>query len=174
MPGQEVRFRVGGVLAAESYAYEPFWDEPPDSNLLDDQDLTAMENHAWYWLEQPLAEPLVAGALIQALVDGHVCGEASIRAREPPGIAGFPQLVVAADSFRPGCGRPGARLSFAVGGIAAENTVDWQPGLQRITLQFPPPSTPSPSPTAAPPLTPVPPEGRGMPARLPATGGRHS
>lgn len=134
-PGDEVRFRVGGVLADETYLWVPFTDAQSSVGI-QVQHLSAMEQHAWYWLEASADDLPEADTVVQAQVDGVVCGETTI---DVVGgfIAGFSRLIVPSETIQPGCGRPGATVSFMVGGVAAKTTVAWEPGLQRIDLDVP-------------------------------------
>ncbi len=50
---------------------------------------------------------------------------------------GFSRLIVPSETLQPGCGRPGATVSFLVGGVMAETTALWKPGIRRIDLALP-------------------------------------
>jgi hypothetical protein len=85
-------------------------------------------------------------------VDGRVCGETAVGSYPPlfglgipEGLAGFSKLIVPSDFVQPGCGTPGATVTFLVDGVEA-GSVAWEPGLQRIDLAVPPAPTPSPTP----------------------------
>jgi hypothetical protein len=165
--GDAVQFRVGGVPAAETYSYVPF--ARVGGLGFQIQHLAAMEDHAWYWSEHFGAELLPRdGATVQALVEGVVCGETSITIGRWS-TAGFYKLIVPSEEIQPGCGRPGASVSFVLDGVEAETPLPWVPGLQRIGREIPQqPSAPTPTatrtPTAA--LTPT----ATLPLRLPETG----
>ncbi|OGO51530.1 MAG: hypothetical protein A2148_01230 [Chloroflexi bacterium RBG_16_68_14] len=153
--GDAVQFRVGGVPAAETYSYVPFARVPRLGYQI--QHLVAMEDHAWYWSENFGAELLPPdGAAVQALVDGIVCGETTITIGRWS-TAGFSKLIVPSEEIQPGCGRPGASVSFLVDGVEAEPPLPWVPGLQRIG-QDAPQVLPGPTPTPT------------MPRLLPDTG----
>jgi hypothetical protein len=166
MPGQELRFVIGGLDAAETPAYTPQIEQIDPGRFL--QNLTAMNNYAWYWLIQPSEQLPPAGSLVQALIGDTVCGETVLESQS--WASGFYRLAVRSDAVQPGCARPGARVSFLVGGVRAVNTVDWRTGVQQIELQMP--ATPTPAPTEAPPGAPTVLPSSGAPARLPGTGGR--
>jgi hypothetical protein len=88
-------------------------------------------------------------------VNGIVCGEA-VTSTDPPlfgafgvpgAIAGFSKLIVPSDAVQPGCGTPGATVTFLVDGEVA-GEVAWQTGVQRIDIGVQPPPSPSPTPGA--------------------------
>ena len=139
-----VRFRVGGVPAATTILWVPF-DEIPLPFHVIYRNLVAIEQHAWYWFERFEGGLPAEGAVVRAIIDGAVCGETAIR-RPFVGIevAGFSRLIVPSEEIQPGCGRPGATVSFLVDGVDAEMSVPWEPGLQQIGL------VPKPGPTTLP------------------------
>ena len=136
-PGDEVRFRVGGILAAETLIWRPFIDTPGLQQPFHLQHLSAMEERAWYWLQGQADELPAVGSTVQAVVDGVVCGETVMEASTfTPGRAGFTRLFALSESIQPGCGRPGATVTILVDGVEVA-TIPWQPGLQRLELAAP-------------------------------------
>lgn len=134
-PGDLVEFRVGGVLAAETYSWIPFSSVSEVSGPLQIQHLVAMEEHAWYWFERRGGELPADTINVRSLVDGVECGGAGIRfARGGIAVVGFSRLIVPSGEIQSGCGEPGATVSFVVSDVEAQNTVSWEPGLQRIDL----------------------------------------
>ncbi|MEX1253664.1 MAG: SdrD B-like domain-containing protein [Dehalococcoidia bacterium] len=147
-PGATVALRVGGVPAGETYAFEPFGSQ--EGVQFDIAHLSALAEHAWYWVEGTTAT-LPPGATVRAVVDGAVCGETTISTDPPlfgfavePDIAGFSKLIVPSDTVQPGCGTPGATVTFLVNGVENEAGVTWQPGVQRIDLAVQQIPTPTP------------------------------
>ena len=134
--GDIVRFVVGGVPAAEPFTYVPFAQvSRPGFHI---HHLVAMERHAWYW-SGPLARTGTNDAVeIKALIDGVVCGATwTHRSRFGPGaMVGFDRLIVPSEEVTPGCGRPGAEVSFRAGGLASTTSIPWRPGLQELELTF--------------------------------------
>ena len=136
-PGDEVRFRVGGILAAETLIWQPFIDTPGLQQPFHVQHLSAMEERAWYWLQGQADELPAVGSTVQAVVDGVVCGETVMEASTyTRGRAGFPRLFALSETLQPGCGRPGATVAFLAGGVEV-GSIPWQAGLQRLELTVP-------------------------------------
>lgn len=149
-PGDQVRFRVGGVEAAETLTFLPFAYTPGPG--YDIHNVVAMQDHAWYWMElyTPTGSFVQGSTLpVQALVGDEVCGETIVQG-VGGSTTGFSRLIVPSADIQHGCGRPGAMVSFRVGGVLLETTVSWQPGLQQIELLLP--GQPSLTPTLPPEL----------------------
>ena len=140
VPGDEITFRVGGVPAAEAELFEPTTAASRPFTLIA---LTAMRQHAWYWYEQSGEDLPADRTSVQAVIDGAVCGEARIEALPGTGIAGFSRLLVPSEELQPGCGRPGAMVTFMVEGVATGRPIEWEPGLQYVNPFSPPLSEPS-------------------------------
>ena len=155
-PGDLVRFRVGGVPAAETFTWVPFIDTPGAFEW-QQQHLSAIEERAWYWLQGPADDLPAVGSTVQAVVHGVVCDDTVVEAAPLFGMSGFPRLFVPSESIQPGCGRPGAMVAFLVGGVEV-GSIPWQAGLQRLELA---------APVEAPPLGSGPPaDGGGVSAML--------
>ena len=140
--GDQVHFTVGGVRAAETVRWQPFVDLPSFGDYLR-IDLTAMEQHAWYWFHDTGEFISYEDASVQALVDGVVCGGAQVElgsgiegSPATVRVVGFRKLIVPSDALRPGCGRAGAIVTFRVGGVVLA-TMPWLPGLQEINSDLP-------------------------------------
>ena len=138
-PGDEVRFRVGGILAAETLIWRPFIDTPGLQQPFHLQHLSAMEERAWYWLQGQADDLPAVGSTVEAVVHGVVCGDTVMEASTfTPGRAGFPRLFALSEALQPGCGRPGATVAFLVDGVEV-GSIPWQAGLQRLELAAPVP-----------------------------------
>jgi hypothetical protein len=137
----QVAFIVGGVSAAEEFSWAPFT-EVSTLGGFQVLRLTAMQQTAWYWMEAENAGRFSDGAHVRAIVGGVVCGETVLQTNEhlgyfaDPGIAGFTKLIVPSEVVRPGCGLPGATVSFTIDG-AQVASMPWQPGLQEVGLEKP-------------------------------------
>jgi hypothetical protein len=157
LPGDDVYVEVGGLLALETFDYQPFSEVMFG---LKGHDAVAMTRYAWYWVQESSDELPVEGTLVQAIVGGRVCGEATIETQLT--AAGFSKLIVPATDALGSCGGTGRMVSFTIGGRVAMTSVPWQPGIQRIGLMLQAAApTPAPSPT-------VPRQG---PIELPRSGG---
>lgn len=137
--GDEVRFAVGGIAAAETITWEPFVELTTFGDYLR-ADLTAMRDHAWYWFHDTGEFMSYEGAAVEALVGGLVCGETKMEfgggiegSPATVRIVGFGKLLVPSDALSPGCGRAGATVTFTIDGRPA-GSIPWQPGLQEIEL----------------------------------------
>jgi hypothetical protein len=135
-PGETVRFEVGGQLAIETMTWPG---ESPGPTFLS---LSVKSDHAWYWFERLLARPPAIGTVVQAVVDGVVCGETMVDV-VPRGfvvfleeLRGFWKLVVPSSSLTPGCGAPGANVSFVVDGVKSVQVAPWQPGIHQVNLML--------------------------------------
>jgi hypothetical protein len=148
--------------------------------------LIAIQDYAWYWVQES-PNPAAIGATVTASVGSSECGVVAIMEALPgfspaPRPIGFARLAVPSNAVRPGCGRSGATVTFAVGGLAV--TANWEPGLHRLDLpldaiQPTPSSSPTPIPSVAPTQTPEPsaaptstPSAAATPAAFPSSGGR--
>lgn len=71
-----------------------------------------------------------------AFINGQECGRAKsgFLNSEPPSPLPFLLLFVASDVQQQGCGVLGAEVTFTINGRPANNTIEWQPGLQPFTL----------------------------------------
>lgn len=154
--GDRVQFRVEGLLADETFGWQPFTDVESFGQF-QYQSLSAMDEHAWYWMGSPDAGLPPAGTSIEAVIDGVVCGETTLETAGhlhtfayPDQSAGFSRLIVPSEALQAGCGRPGATVSFLMGGVQSDVTVPWQPGLQRIDLTLAA-QQPTLTPTISPP-----------------------
>ena len=141
LPGDQVQFTVGGVFAVNTIRWNPFFDPsrviyslPFDLNLPRVIDIIAMQDHAWYWFERSGDNPVPDGTLVQAMIDGVVCGETRVEALASESIAGFSQLLVASSNIAEGCGREGSTVSFQVNGLRATTQMPWELGLRRLFL----------------------------------------
>ena len=114
--GDLVRFRVGGVAADETFTWVPFIDSPWAYEW-QIQDLSAMEERAWYWLQGPADALPAVGSTVQAVVHGVVCDETVVEAAPLFAAAGFRRLIVPSESIQPGCWRPGSPVAFLVDGV---------------------------------------------------------
>jgi hypothetical protein len=130
-PGDLVHFTVGGVPAISTATWRPFSD-PREPVPFGFGNIVAMQQHAWYWFQGLGNDQPAAGTLVQAVINGVVCGEASVEA--PPGsnIAGFSKLLVPSADLQPGCGRPGAMVSFLFDGVVTGDPIERRAGLQYI------------------------------------------
>ncbi len=151
--GDQVQFTVGGVPAIDSVGWAPFGSPPGSPGLLQYHHIVAMQQHAWYWFQSLGDNPPAAGTLVQAVIDGVICGEAHIES-QGIGLAGFSKLIVPSAELQPGCGRAGANVSFLFDGVVKGEPIEWSPGLQFINPLVGPvilPTTGSaPSSSAAP------------------------
>jgi hypothetical protein len=127
---QPVSFRVGGVGAQQQWSYIPQKEQVFPGRF--GQSLAAMNEHAWFWVQQGADELPPAGTVIRATVGGILCGETMLDTSL--GASGFSRLAVPSANIQAGCGAPGRRVEFSANGAAFATTVFWQPGVQRITL----------------------------------------
>lgn len=123
--GDAVTFRVGSITAGETITWSPFVES--GFRIFN---LSAMEQHAWYWADPEQPNLPWGGAPVRALVDGQICGETTITGRL---FTGFSRLIVPSEEIQPGCGRPGASVSILIDGEEVAR-LPWQPGLQRIDV----------------------------------------
>lgn len=131
--GDDVTFRVGGVLAPETLSWIPHTQLPSVLGF-SFLNLTAIGDRAWYWYERSGAGQPAVGAIFQAVVGGQACGEAVvIEETQRAAAEGFSRLIVPSEEIQPGCGRPGATVSILVDGVEVAS-LPWQPGVQRIDL----------------------------------------
>lgn len=104
-----------------------------------------------------------APVVVEALVNGKTCSSPGLQA-----AAGQAQniylIVVTSDAIKPGCGKPGDRITFQVFGNLANETAVWQPGSMQIlnltvnsgpasTSPARPPGSGAPPPAFQPPST---------------------
>ena len=136
--GDLVHFRVGGVPAGETFTWAPFIDTPEFQLPGHVKHLSAREERAWYWLQGPSDDLPEVGSTVQAVVDGVVCDETVVEDAGLFAAAGFRRLIVPSESIQPGCGRPGATVTFLAGGVEV-GSIPWQAGLQRLELAAPVP-----------------------------------
>lgn len=133
-PGDVVRFRVGGTVADETLTWTAFTrDASKTESRYQLQNLSAMQEYAWYWYVTS-QKPLPAdGAPVAAVIDGQVCGETTILLGRgaTDGEAGFSRLIVPSEEIQSGCGRSGATVNILVNGEELVN-LPWQTGVQRI------------------------------------------
>ncbi len=141
LPGDQVQFTVGGVLAGNSMRWKPLFDPSRVIRSLNLElilphfvDIVAMQDHAWYWFERSGDSPIPDGTLVQAMIDGVVCGEARVESLASESIAGFSQLLVASSDVEEGCGREGSTVSFQVNGLRATTQMPWELRLRRLFL----------------------------------------
>ena len=126
-PGDQVTFTVGGIPAGESFSWLPFTEVQSLGQFMVVH-LTALPDRAWYWMQTESADSLLDGGLVEALVDGNVCGETVIRTAKalgyyaPNGLGGFSRLTVPSQDIQPGCGHPGATVTFTVNGAIVGST----------------------------------------------------
>ena len=140
LPGDQVQFTVGDVLAGNTMRWKPLFD-PSRFPFLKVElivphfgDIIAMQDHVWYWFERSGDNPVPDGTLVQAMIDGVVCGETRVESLPSESIAGFSQLLVSSSDVEEGCGREGSTVSFQVNGLRATTQVLWELGLRRLHL----------------------------------------
>ena len=139
--GDVVSFRVGGVPATETASWVPYA-EVANFLQIDFHNLTAMEHHAWYWMEVPAAGLPADGTPVQAMVGDTICGETVLRTSEglsvyaDPPSAGFSELIVPSDKLASGCGHDGATVTVRSGDTVIASMA-WKPGLQAIDAALP-------------------------------------
>lgn len=139
--GDEVHFTVGGVESAETVAWEPFVDVETFGGYLR-TDLSAMEDHAWYWFHDTVEHKLYEGATVEAVIGGAVCGQAriefggGIEGSPEARIVGFSKLIVPSDELASGCGHDGATVTVRAGDSVIAS-MEWKPGLQAIDATLP-------------------------------------
>lgn len=98
-------------------------------------------------------QPAAPGTPIEARIGDTSCGVTSVFAQG--GQARY-VIDVASAASQPGCGTPGASVTFVVGGRVASQVGTWRNyELGQLDLVVTSPS-PSPTPTAPPPVTPTP------------------
>ncbi len=131
VPGDTVEFRVEGVPSAGGLEWMPY---TAASFPVQVHHLVAMQDYAWYWFESDVRSPLKNNVLVEALVDGTVCGEAEIEAPVFADVLGFGRLIVPSAEIETGCGQLGADVTFRVDGVRSKGTVAWETGVQRIDL----------------------------------------
>ncbi len=129
--GDMVEFLVEGVPAAGSYEWASY---TAASFPVQIQHLVAIQDNAWYWFQSDVRSPLKSSVLVEALVDGTVCGEAEIESPFFADVLGFGRLIVPSAEIEPGCGQPGADVMFRVDGVSTKGIVPWEAGLHRINL----------------------------------------
>jgi len=122
-PGDSLRFRVGGLSAPEVRFYEPF-SSTLGGGGLQTQPLTAIREHSWLWAERRATEHPPPGTVLEALVDGVVCGEVEVE--YIGGEAGFSSLLVASDELIDGCGRDATEISFRTESLDGAITLPWE------------------------------------------------
>ncbi len=120
--GDSLRFRVGGLSAPEVRFYEPFAETAGGG--LQVQPLTAIRQHSWLWAERRTAEAPPPGTILEALIDGTVCG--SVDVEHAGGESGFSHLLVASDELISGCGRDGTMISFRTASLDGAATLRWE------------------------------------------------
>ena len=131
--GDLVLFEINGMPAGEML----FESDPADWTL---RNLHAGEDHAWYWVERSTGKGSADG-LVEAVIDGQVCGEAPIahtnHVFQP--VAGFSRLIVPSAAIEPGCGEAGKTVRFLVNGEDSGEEVAWGPGIAGVNpeLVFP-------------------------------------
>lgn len=141
--GDLVQFTVGGVPSLDVITYRAFYDP---SNYLPQfgfvlvvpiyRNLIVMQNHAWYWFEESGTDLPADGTLVQAVINGVICGETRIETPAGRDIAGFSKLLVPSDELQPGCGHNGATVNFLVDGALAGGSLQWRPGLSYVSPFF--------------------------------------
>ena len=109
--------------------------------------------------------PAPDGTEVLAFVLGTLCGRA-------PAVGGRYSMGVLSAGTTPGCGVLGAPVTFTVGGIPADQTTIFRPGVTvtlNLTAGQPATATPTPtpSPTPTPPPTPPPPTPTPPPPPIP-------
>lgn len=74
-------------------------------------------------------------AEVRAFIDGQQCGEGTAGSISTPPDPIF-VFAISSDAHQPGCGVPGATVTFTIDGRPANETITWQPGAseQRFTL----------------------------------------
>jgi hypothetical protein len=128
--GDVVSFTIGGQPASETFV----WNSGEIAHFLQ---LTAMPDHAWYWLDVPYeGNEGALGATAEAVVGGKVCGQA-VAEQAPqgftpvPGPLGFSRLIVPRDTLVAGCGTEGAMVSFQIAGQEFA-TATWETGVHAL------------------------------------------
>lgn len=128
--GDPVQFEVGGIPSSGQYIYVPF-NDADRFHVPAIHHLIAMQQTAWYWFETRGTPETLAGISVEAIVDGTVCGETTLRVLGW-GPAGFSRLIVPMQ-----CAGTGSMVSFRVAGTESLSNVRWEPGLYRIELLLP-------------------------------------
>jgi len=74
----------------------------------------------------------VSGEVL-AFINGQQCGRGKAEGTPPKPLLLLP---ISSDAHQPGCGVPGATITFTINGRAANETVAWKPGItqQMVTL----------------------------------------
>ncbi len=127
--GDTLHFRVGGLAAPEVRFYVPFAETADGGLQL--QPLTAIRQHSWLWAERRVSEPPPPATVLEALVDGTVCGRVDVEYVGEE--AGFSRLLVASDELIDGCGRDGATISFRTASLDGAATLPWEVDVREMT-----------------------------------------
>jgi len=127
--GDTLRFRVGGLAAPEVRFYVPFAETAGGGLQL--QPLTAIRQHSWLWAERRVSDAPPLNTVLEALVDGTVCGRVDVEYVGEE--AGFSNLLVASDELVDGCGRDGATISFRTASLDGAATLPWEVDVREMT-----------------------------------------
>lgn len=103
-------------------------------------------------------QPAATGTEVRALIGTTDCTQAAPGERPVfrDGDAAAYVVAVLHESQRPGCGRPGATVTFTIDGRPALQSATWQPGPVRLDLSLGSPTTiPLPTSTPTPRATPT-------------------
>ena len=130
--GDTLRFRIDGLTAPEVRFYVPFAET--NGGGLEIQPLTAIRRHSWLWAERLVSDAPPPGTMLEALVDGTVCG--SVEVEYVGGEVGFSRLLVASDELVEGCGRDGAMISFRTESLDAVTELRWEVDVREMTPRF--------------------------------------
>jgi hypothetical protein len=152
--GDTVRFRIDGQPALETSIFTD------QINILAGPGrfivhLSAMEQTAWYWAQQPGGALPAHGTVLEAANLGEICGGVLVESRpdlSAQQISGFSRLIVRAAEAPSGCATPGSVVEFIANGVAWGTTV-WRPGIEKINLAMEPPTPSTPEPMAPTPST---------------------
>ncbi|MCH8813754.1 MAG: hypothetical protein IH957_01470 [Chloroflexi bacterium] len=135
-PGEGVSFTVNGLQADQVLAYEP------TGSGMRPMALVAITDYAIYWAQElALPNAFDPSPSAYGVIDGFVCQGADIQVMYPPFIGGplvgFAGIAVASAELLPGCGYPGALVSFRVGTKETGTVAVWEPGIHYIDMDLP-------------------------------------
>jgi hypothetical protein len=126
-----VTFEINGTPVSQSLPFESSPTEWTGLNLM------AGEDYAWYWTERSTGHGSADGA-VQAVIEGKVCGEATIAHTSHvfSPVSGFSRLIVPSAAVEPGCGEPGAIVRFLVNGEDSGAEAAWGHGIAGINPEL--------------------------------------
>jgi hypothetical protein len=132
--GQRVDFYMYGAPAGQTLA----WPSSPGQNP-SFLSLSSVSQVAWYWFERAATPAPRVGMVVQAYINGTLCGETTVGGEDQalgafnrPNLRGFIRLLV--PPTNKSCAQDGALVEFRVNGLRAETALLWRPGVQRLNL----------------------------------------